>query len=82
MINDRRGTLTAPRRDNETQTKRETDQLCLSFGFASLGRRARLITVSEPGSFGRRSLALGLRRAIGFVWARRRRRQRLGAGLL
>jgi len=56
MINDRRGTLTAPRRNNETQTKREIDQLCISFGCASLGRRARLITASAPGSFGRRSL--------------------------
>ena len=27
MIKDRHGTLTAPRRDNRTQTKRETDQL-------------------------------------------------------
>ena len=33
MIKDRHGTLTAPRRDNGTQTKRETDQLCSSIGF-------------------------------------------------
>ena len=33
---------TAPRRDNGTRTKRETDQLWLSFGFRSLGNRARL----------------------------------------
>ena len=48
MIKDRHGTLTAPRRDNETQTKRETDQLWLSLGFTSLGHRARLIAVSAP----------------------------------
>jgi hypothetical protein len=48
MIKDRHGTLTAPRRDNRTQTKRETDQLWLSFGFTSLGHRARLIAVSAP----------------------------------
>jgi hypothetical protein len=48
MIKDRHGTLTAPRRDNETQTKREIDQHCLSFGFTSLGHWAPLITVSEP----------------------------------
>ena len=48
MIKDRHGTLTAPRRDIGTQTKRETDRLCLSFGFASLGHRARLIAVSAP----------------------------------
>ena len=47
MIKDRHGTLTAPRRDNGTQTKRETDPLCLSFGFTSLGHRARLIAVSD-----------------------------------
>jgi hypothetical protein len=48
MIKDRHGTLTAPRRDNGTQTKRETDQLWLSFGFTSLGHRARLNAVSAP----------------------------------
>ncbi len=48
MIKDRHGTLTAPRRDNGTQTKRETDQLCLSFGFTWLGHQARLIAVSVP----------------------------------
>jgi hypothetical protein len=48
MIKDRHGTLTAPRRDNGTQTKRETDQLWLSIGFTSLGHRARLIAVSAP----------------------------------
>ena len=46
MIKHRHGTLTAPRRDNERQTKRETDRLCLSFRFMSLGHRARLIAVS------------------------------------
>jgi hypothetical protein len=48
MIKDRHGTLTAPRLDNETQTKIETDQLRLSIGFTSLGHRARLIAVSAP----------------------------------
>jgi len=48
MIKDRHGTLTAPRRDIGTQTKTETDRLCLSFGFTSLGHRARLIAVSAP----------------------------------
>jgi len=48
MIKHRHGTLTAPRRDNGTQTKRETDQLWLSFGAASSRHRARLIAVSAP----------------------------------
>jgi hypothetical protein len=48
MIKDRHGTLTAPRLDNETQTKIETDQLRLSIGFTALGHRARLIAVSAP----------------------------------
>jgi hypothetical protein len=50
MIKDRHGTLTAPRRDDGKQTKRETDQLWLSFGFTSLGHRARLIAVSAATS--------------------------------
>ena len=32
MIEDRHGTLTAPRRDDGTQTKRETDRLWSSIG--------------------------------------------------
>ena len=48
MIKDRHGTLTAPRRDSGTQTKRETDPLCSSIGFTSIGYRARLNAVSAP----------------------------------
>jgi len=47
MTKDRHGTLMAPRRDNGTPTKRETYPLCFSFGFTSLGRRVRLIAVSD-----------------------------------
>jgi len=47
-IEDRHGTLTAPRRDNGTQTKRETDQLWLSFSFTSLRHWARLIGGRAP----------------------------------
>ena len=46
VIKDRHGTLTA--HSAGAQTKRETDRLGLSFGFTSLGHRARLIGGSAP----------------------------------
>jgi hypothetical protein len=55
MIQDRHGTLTAPRRDNGTQTKKETDQLWSSIGFTSLSHRARLMAVSAPETNARAS---------------------------